>query len=391
MPKGSVAAFWQDYGKAGDAPYLLAAAIAQHIKKANGWATKLRFLLELLSDLPEDEAAKNACLEVIDSFIAEMIRSPASLHDLLGECADLGEALRLMTTVFLGKMTREDNGASVNLNRLSHALAHCMLDEARGALGERIIAEIKSFQRFHPTSFEQELDSMRHLAQQLIVGIGPHLTHEAVTEAFAVRSKRLVTPESIEAYLGDTQSAEERIELLIDLEENVVGAQSKKAVAGFMLPILASPKTEMQIGGDKAPVMARLRRVAEIQATIKDTHFDEMDKREILRNLDLLAMRIAERFSFFKQVEQRPVSTADKVLALLRVLSQHIVPEGECEMRTKALALSLARRPDFTTSLTPNDMPFDERQARLIEFKALYDQVCKTSDEAEAAPAESAA
>ena len=388
LPNGSVAAFWKEMGKKGEAPYLLAGAIANHIKNAQGWGTKLRFLLELLADLPEDEASRNQCLEVIDSFVAEMIRSPASLHDLLGECADLGAALRLMTTVFLGKNTGDSDAYQVNLNRLSHALAHCMLDESRGALAERILAEIRSFQRFHPNSFEQELDSMRHLAQHLVVGVGPHLTIDAITEAFAVRSKRLVTPESIEAYLVGAETAEERIDRLVELEENVVGAQSKKAVAGFMMPILSSPKTELQIGGEGKPVTARLRRVTEFQAAIKATHFDEMDKREILKSLDLLGSRIAERWGFFKSIEQRPVSTAEKTLALLRLIAHDVIPDGECAMRANALVTALVRRSDFMPTLMPDELPESDRQARLAEFKTLYDQAgLNKKPEEEPAPA----
>ncbi|MFZ1990127.1 MAG: hypothetical protein WAW96_10195, partial [Alphaproteobacteria bacterium] len=164
----SVAAFWRQEGTQGDAAYLLAAAIALYLKTADGWAAKLRFILELLSDLPEEEEARRDCLIIIDSFVAEMIRSPASLHDLIGECKDLGEALKVMIAVFLGKKVPDAENRPQSLERLSYAFNNNMLDEARSALIERIMGEIQSFARLHPDSFEQELQSMRFLAHQLV-------------------------------------------------------------------------------------------------------------------------------------------------------------------------------------------------------------------------------
>lgn len=386
----SVAAFWRAQGAQGDAAYLLAAAIALYLKNANGWAAKLRFLLELLADVPEEEEAKRACLATIDSFVAEMIRSPASLSDLIGECADLGEALKVMIAVFLGRDAPDAENRPQSLARLSFAFKHNMLDEARSALIDRIMGEIRSFARLHPDSFEQELHSMRFLAQQLVSGIGPHLSHETITEVFAVRSKRLVTPESIEAYLATAVTVDDRIRKLIDLEENVVGAQSKKAVAGFLSPILAAPKAEMQIGGERAPVTAKLRTVAELQRTISSSHFDEMDQADILKALDLLAMRIAERFQFFRSIEQRPVPLAEKTLALLRLMARQMIPEGDCMTKARALAQAMTRKNDFMATLMPADMPADQRQERLAEFRSLWELAGLAKERSDIAPAASA-
>ncbi len=389
----SLAAFWRESGAEGNVSYLLAAAIALYLKNANGWAAKLRFLLELLSDLPEEEEAERACLATIDSFVAEMIRSPASLNDLIGECKDLGEALKVMIAVFLGRDVPEAESRPPSLERLSYAFKHNLLDEARSALIDRIMGEIQSFARLHPDSFEQELHSMRFLAQQLVSGIGPHLSHETITEVFATRSKRLVTPESIEAYLATAISVDDRIHKLIDLEENVVGAHSKKAVAGFLSPILSAPKAEMQIGGERAPVTARLRTVAELQRTITSSHFDELDQADILKGLDLLAMRIAERYQFFRSIEQRPVSLADKTLAVLRLMARQMIPEGDCMTKARSLAQTMARKSDFMASLMPPEMPEESRQERLAEFRSLWELagLAKERTDRASAPAESAA
>ncbi len=73
---------------------------------------------------------------------------------------------------------------------------------------------------------------MRRLAQQLVLGVCPHLSLDAVTDAFASRSKRLVSPEQIEAYLETAPDPDVRLARLIDLAENVVGTYAKRVVRG---------------------------------------------------------------------------------------------------------------------------------------------------------------
>jgi hypothetical protein len=366
---GSIAAFWNGRAPGPDSGYQLAAAIAKQMKTANGWAGKIRFLVELTSDLPADEAKRLVSLETIDAFIAEMIRSPASIADLLGPREDLGAALFSLASLFLG--TADAGARPAHLEHLAKAMAEGTLGRSRGALAERILAEIRSPTRFHPESFERELETMRRLAQQLVLGVCPHLPLDAVTDAFASRSKRLVAPDQIEAYLDAAESPEARLARLVALEENVAGVQAKRVVAGFIRTQLNSPKTETHFASDRTPILSRLHRIAELQAEVKKGSLEPADARDILKGFDTLAARIAERAQFFKSLDQRPASSADKALGLLRLIAKGMLPEGECETKAKVMALGALKRPDFAATLCPQTLAPQERQARTEELRTL--------------------
>jgi hypothetical protein len=369
LPSGSIVAFWANRAPAPDSGYFLAGAIAKHLKSANGWSAKIRFLLEMMSELMAEEEKRRISAETIDSFVAEMIKSPASISDLLGPREDLGAALYALASLFLGKDDVTPRPAY--LDRLAKAMACGTLERSRGALAERILAEIKSPKRFHPASFERELETMRHLAQQLVLGVCPHLSLDAVTEAFATRSKRLVAQDQIDAYLEAIECPEERITRLIALAENLVGPQAKRAVASVVRAQLSSPKLETHFAADAAPILARLRRLAELQINVRKGHFESADARDIVGGIGVLANRIAERAQFFKALAERPASSADRALGLLRLVARGLLPQGECEARSRALINSLMKRPDFAPSLTPPEMPAQERQARCEELRKL--------------------
>ncbi len=56
-----------------------------------------------MSDLPSEDEKRKVSFETIDSFVAEMVRSSASVVDLLGPREDLGAALYSLASLFLGK------------------------------------------------------------------------------------------------------------------------------------------------------------------------------------------------------------------------------------------------------------------------------------------------
>lgn len=379
--RASLTEFWSGRAPSADSGYHLAAAIAKHLKGADGWGGKIRLVLQLSNDLPEEEEKRKVSLETIDAFVAEMIRSPASIADLLGPRADLGAALHSLASLFLGK--EEADRRPPQLELLAQKMADGSLNRTRGALAERILAEIRSPKRFHPESFERELETMRHLAQQLVLGVCPHLQLEAVTDAFATRSKRLVAQDQIEAHLETISGPEQRLACLVSLGENVVGPQAKRTVAGLIRAQLASPKTEAHFAAEATPVLARLRRIAELQGAVRKGHFEAADAREILKSLDLLGMRIAERAGFFKQIEQRQSTSADKALGLLRLVAKGMLPEGECDTRARVMALGALKRPDFSATLCPQGMGPKECQARTDEMRALLEATgLKAKDEA---------
>jgi len=105
----------------------------------------------------------------------------------------------------------------------------------------------------------------------------------------------------------------------------------------------------------------------------------------------VLATRVAERAQFFKAIEQRDGSSADKALGLLRLLDRRMLPEGECEARAKALVSAYLKRVDFSASLSPEALPLKERQARTEEMKTLLETTGIRPKKEEEAEAESAA
>src|SRR5262249_11929196 len=100
------------------------------------------------------------------------------------------------------------------------------------------------------------------------------------------------------------------------------------------------------------------------------------------------------RAQFFKQVEAREAPSADKAIGLLRLIERRMLPEGECEMRAKMLAVAFMKRGDFAATLCPDNLPPKDHQPRKDELKMLLQAAGRRPKEEEELPspaAESAA
>ena len=114
------------------------------------------------------------------------------------------------------------------------------MPEARTAIANRILAEFKSAKRLCPQALEEEFKTLRQIANRVVLGIGKYLSHEDLIAAFTLRSKRLIIHETLGEHMAGANAPDEKLERLLFVEENIIGAENKRLLATFVLPILTS-------------------------------------------------------------------------------------------------------------------------------------------------------
>jgi len=350
-----------------DGGYYLAAAIARRLAPLKGWGEKLELLLDLMDHLPAEEEDRELCLSTIDAFVAEMLEGRAALGDLLGRQRNTGDALVLLVDLFRGSMNQEGEcGRGVLL--LAAEFARNKLPNARRAIVLRVLSELKSVRRLIPDGLEEEVQLCRRMASKMVLGVGDSLSLEEITEAFRIRSKRFVTPDVIETLLQSAADPGEQLEKLILLEENVVGADNKRQLATFVTPLITAHQTEVFFVDGKDHIIRRLTRVAELQTRVRHSGFQDTNKRQISEGLDALAVRMEEKAAFFDLIEKKDLPAPDKAIALLRLVSQHVLTEGELSKRAKVRALKIIRRQGFAEDLAGFGADAQKKAAELMEL-----------------------
>lgn len=331
-----------------DGAYLLNGAIARHLAPLKTWEEKVLQLVDLLHEAKDDTPGAVLLAECLDTIIAEILHGSAALHELIGEHENLGEALVSLVHLFLGRALPEAS-AHAGLLALTGLFAQDRLPTARTTVANRILAEIKSVRRLCPGSLVVEFAMLRKIANKLVLGQGKYLSREDIAAAFALRSRRFVTHERIHEYINDAPSPDEKLARLLLVEENIVGVENKRHLASFILPVVTSAAFENHFLHSKAPLLARLQKIAQLQASILKSGFQENQKRELADVLDRIANDTEARAKLLDSIEAKTVGHVEKAIAILRLCAGGLLTEGRLSTRARELALSHLRQPGFLT------------------------------------------
>ena len=145
------------------------------------------------------------------------------------------------------------------------------------------------------------------------------------------------------------KTSDEKLERLLVVEENIVGAENKRTLTTFMMPIITSNNFEDQICAG-APAPQRLRRVAEIQERVMRSGFQDVQKNQIAMALDAVAQRIEERTKFLASIEARMTNPIERAQTLLKLCAAGVFTQGDLMMKARRLLMASLAKPGFLTS-----------------------------------------
>jgi hypothetical protein len=343
---GGFAALARKTAQDGDKAYLFNGAIAQYLSTAAGWNDKLMRLLSILTEAESNGDVADVLLGTVDSIGAEILAGSAALHELIGSTENLGAALWLLLHLFLGEPME---GATTGVAAVTRHFKADDLPAARTAVAGRILAELKSVKRLCPNSLVDELKTLRRIANKLVLGQGKYLSHEDLIAAFTLRSKRLVTNESVNEHLAETTTVTEKIERLLLIEENIIGAENKRQLATFMTPIITSSGFEQHYLFAKTPILQRLQSLCDLQNRVRRSGFQDLQKQDVCAALDKVACAAESRAKLLESIEAKTASPVEKAVAILRIATSGTLTEGQLSEKARALIVAHLGRPGFMT------------------------------------------
>ena len=329
----------------GEAAYIFNGALARHLKDATGWDHKVLMLITIMEKPPTEEAPRKLVLSSVDAILAEILGGSAALQDLMGPAENLGQALNQLVNLFLGKVPE---GSKDGLAALTHHFAADGLPEARTAVANRIVAEFKSNKRLCPEFMVEELKTLRSMANRIVMGVGKYLSHEDLIAAFTLRSKRLVANEAMGQHIAEAP-IEEKIERILFVEDNIIGAENKRQLSTYIMPVLNSAAFENYFQNPKVPLMQRLQRLAQLQARVRRSGFIDVTREEIAVKMDALAVQMEARGKLFDSIEARTTNPVDKAQTLLKLATRGLLTEGQLSNKARELILGYMSKPGFLT------------------------------------------
>ncbi len=327
------------------ADYLFAGGITQSLRDKPTWAEKLSTLLSFAKAL-EKTPHKGFFFAALDDFIADIFEMPTGLADLFGEHENLGHYLLFATDVYNGKANTHDF-ASAELKALSQYFQAKAFPHARDTLMKHILAELRSVKRLQPQSIQEDVSLGNALLTNILASEGINENADAVETAFLERSKRLLVADVIEPYLKETASPDAQIKKILQLEENIIGAENKQKLADYLLPIVRSHKCEKFYLNSEGPILKRLSALTALQTRILNAGFNTAEQRELASAIDNMAVTLEDRAKLLISIDKKTTDLMEKTLLLLRICSNNVLTQGECLTKAQRQVVRYMRCPAF--------------------------------------------
>lgn len=351
--------------------YLLYGTIARYLKRAKGWDEKVYRLMALMKEATGDSDGARLLRACIDALISEVLTGSAGLKQLIGAHENHGQSVMGLVKLFLGKEPDATEGCE-GLAALSKEFKADTLPDSRGAVAARIIGEFKSFKRLHPSSLEEEFKMLRQIANLVVMGIGKYLSHEDLVDAFVLRSSRLVTGDVLAGYLAGALPAD-KLDRLLFVEENIIGAENKRALANFVMPVVTAAAFEEFFQSSKVPITTRLQQLESLRQGIVRSGFQENQRAEIADVIDRVAAAVESRGRLFDCIEAKAATAGEKVAQLLALLNSQSLTEPRLATRARTMVLANIAKPGFLASyMAASEMP--ERNVAFAELMKNLEQ-----------------
>jgi hypothetical protein len=330
-----------------DGRYLLNGAIAIYLKDTKTWCDKVEKLIALMEEAQEETPGAALLLAAVDSTISEILSCSAGLRELIDAKNHHGEAVMSLVKLFLGRKPDQTEGRD-SLVALTREFAQDTLPNARVAIAHRIVAEIRSFKRLCPHSLEDEFKTLRQIANLMVTGVGKYLGHEDLVHAFVLRSQRLITNECLAPYLsGETPDV--KLERILFVEENIIGAENKRHLEAFVTPIITGVQFEEYFQSPALPLVQRLARLEALRDRFCRSGFQENQKSEIADALDKTAVSVETKGRLFESIDKRNASPAEKAFTLIKLLASRSLTSPRLTGKAREMVIGYLAKPGFLT------------------------------------------
>jgi hypothetical protein len=194
---------------------------------------------------------------------------------------------------------------------------------------------------------------------------------DQLSEAFIIRSSRLLDAGSIERLLISAKNPGDELLTLIDFEQSMVGDQNKQKLATFVRAIIGAHKTNRWFCSGGANVFERLSVCALAQKNVQTGGFSAEDKHELSTTLDRLCLEALKHTKSLEQIEARDTSPIQKAICLLKLPDQELITSGQCAQEAMRRAMRLLRANEVRkTMANDQDGVFQEISGLLQRVKS---------------------
>ena len=297
-------------------------ALAEFLRPAEGWGEKMVRLAEALPSNPRPIE-----LRFIDEIATEVVATKRGFSAIIGARQRSIDAVLAAIAVVDGV---EDDGTltpeAAILTRAAGGMARLPLLRIALARRARRIVEANL-----PLGEDSVQDEVRNIAAiwRAVGGTAADGPLRRLLPALERRALRQMSPERLGMLLARTAEPWRRVDRLLELERDVIGAEAKGELGKYLHTVLAdraAPAGLEDRADNPGEVLRRLRRW---QHALRDIGLKPQLREDLMRLVDRHAVRVISERKLFEAVARRHPVAWEQALALMDLVLADTFTQGE--------------------------------------------------------------
>ena len=260
--------------------------LTRNLHDAKSWESRLEKLLSFI-EVETDIEVQNH----IDSFVADLIDSPAALRTMMGSRRLLAERISELIGLYRGNFSQTDTTEAWPLaERLNRALSKFPMPHSRLSLKLQILRAMESGTPVSRQTGAVELLALCDLLEELQEEDGAIIGGDSMEKEITTRLSRQVSHDSLEILLDDHETLHARLELLLTLRQRLIGAGNIKQINEYIRYQFERRTFKEELLKAGEGVSGRMLVVADLWRTIADYDFPEGMRDHFLDQLEAIQL-----------------------------------------------------------------------------------------------------
>lgn len=328
-----------------DQAFRVRAALTATLDGVNDWVKKFETLYELGHDIASLEAFGH-----FDPFIAEILRAPNACKDIFGELSTTGDEIERLLALYDGDIEPSHAPDKPVNAKNFYALAKSgYMPETRDVLLRLLILALNSSGKLTRGDLRTELEHVRAVHKRLSTPNG-FLGGEECQLALQKREASLLSDETIDLLLGGRIDVSQKVYRALQVRKKAISEKGADYLSKYVTSIIGQPDFARSITGKDGPLEEKLDLLAKTHKEAKSNRLPPRIEDRICRTLEGLQTDVLESSDYFKKLEARPGSTAEKALIVINMIGEGIlVGNGNLKTARKS-AHDLMKKADFLES-----------------------------------------
>lgn len=321
------------------------ANLTHTLSDAEDWAKKFEISLALGEALQGTNQ-----LEIIDIWIADALRFPKAYSTALGQEDTLGEEIKRLMALCDGDLTPNDAPTDPKLAApLYQLLWNSPMKKTRATLLAHAVKLFITNDRLLKGSQSEELDLLNEIVEQFKRD-GELIGGKETSDAAEKRYARLLSNETIDLVLDEYPSFSEKMLQAIKFHKHAVGEKPRLFIEGYVQDLMKDPRLEQRLEETKGHELSAVAVVGKLNYEMLQSGFAERTQERLANDFAKLQSKMIEETEPFDLFCMAKGKTADKLITIIDLISDHSFTEGANEEKARSTARMLMTQPDFLSS-----------------------------------------